>query len=339
MNEPRAGRVRLAPTAFVAPGAVVLGEVTIGPRASVWFNTVVRGDVDTIELGEASNLQDNSTVHVDAGQPVKIGARVTVGHRAIVHGCVIEDDCLIGMGSVLLSGCRIGAGSYVGASSLVLEDAQIPPGSVALGSPARVVGPVGERHREGIRHGSETYAELAAGCMRRGYARPVGREGEIVHPRQSMSYAEWDSRVALLNGLPDRFSVVLGGAGNGNYGRPLEARLIELVEALRGTDVAVRQPIAERLGRGEEARWEEAPDRAEPGRRSDLGEHVSAWREQRGKLTEALSTMGPDEWRRMVGHRTRGPFTLAELIREWTEEDLAAIDRVLREAREGEGRA
>src|SRR5439155_9776075 len=96
-------RLSLDPTAFIAPGAVVVGEVALGPRASVWFNSVVRGDSDRVEIGADSNIQDNSTVHQDEGFPALIGARVTVGHRAVVHGCVIEDDCLIGMGAIVLS--------------------------------------------------------------------------------------------------------------------------------------------------------------------------------------------------------------------------------------------
>jgi carbonic anhydrase/acetyltransferase-like protein (isoleucine patch superfamily) len=330
MTGPRAGRVRLAPTAFVAPGARVLGEVTIGPRASVWFNTVVRGDVDSIELGEASNLQDNSTVHVDAGQPARIGARVTVGHRTIVHGCVIEDDCLIGMGSVLLSGCRIGAGSYIGASSLVLEGMQIPPGSVALGAPARVTGPAGDRHRAGIQHGSETYAELAADLMRRGYARPVARDGEVVQERPAMTYAEWDTRVAILENLPERFSVLFGsGTGNGKtYRRPSESLLAELVEDLRRADES-RRPVVERLARGEEAHWAGAPPPTVAGQAADLVGRVDAWRPERRRLIELLMSMGPSDWGRVAGHPTRGPFTMAELIRDWTEDDLEAIDRVI----------
>ena len=106
----------------------------------MWFNTVVRGDSERIEIGSHTNVQDNSTVHVDEGMPALVGNRVTVGHRAIVHGCVIGDDVLVGMGAVVLSGARIGAGSLIGASALVRENEVIPPGSLVLGSPAKVVG-------------------------------------------------------------------------------------------------------------------------------------------------------------------------------------------------------
>jgi carbonic anhydrase/acetyltransferase-like protein (isoleucine patch superfamily) len=139
------------PTAFIAPTAVVLGDVTLGPRASVWYQAVLRGDMAAIIIGEATNLQDGTIVHVDEGQPAVIGARVGVGHRAILHGCTVEDDCLIGMGSVLLNGVRIGTGSVVGAGAVVLEELQVPPGSLVVGVPARVVRPVDDALRARIR--------------------------------------------------------------------------------------------------------------------------------------------------------------------------------------------
>jgi len=109
------------PTAFVAPGAIVLGDVTLGPRASVWYGAVLRGDMDRIVVGEASNIQDGTVVHVDAEWPALIGARVGIGHRAVIHGCAIEDECLIGMGSVLLNGVRVGTGSVVAAGAVLPE--------------------------------------------------------------------------------------------------------------------------------------------------------------------------------------------------------------------------
>ena len=312
MKEPRPKAVRLAPTAFVAPGAVVVGEVTIGHRASVWFNTVVRGDVDTIELGEASNLQDNSTVHVDEGNPVRIGARVTVGHRTIVHGCVIEDDCLIGMGSVLLSGCRIGAGSYVGAASLVLEGMQIPPGSVAFGSPARVIGQVGERHREGIRHGTETYAELAAACLHRGMARHVARDGEIVGELVPMSSLEWDARVDAAHQL-------LGTLEERRIQGKTDERFWRAVERLTELDLA-RHSCLKQLHADGEASWE-APLPGPPDPTWRVPEGVVRWMTRRRLLVMDYCALGAKGERLIVRHATRGPFLLSELIREWAEED------------------
>ena len=107
--------INIHPTAFIAPGAIVLGDVTLGAQASVWYGAVLRGDMAAIVIGEDSNLQDGTIVHVDADLPARVGARVGVGHRAILHGCTVEDDCLIGMGSVLLNGVHIGTGSVVAA--------------------------------------------------------------------------------------------------------------------------------------------------------------------------------------------------------------------------------
>jgi carbonic anhydrase/acetyltransferase-like protein (isoleucine patch superfamily) len=164
-------RVEIDPTAFVAPGAVIVGEVGIAGRSSVWFHAVLRGDSAPITVGEETNVQDHTVVHVDEGQPASIGSRVTIGHRAIVHGCVIEDECLIGMGAIILSGARIGAGSLLGAASLGLEGQVIPPGSLVLGAPARVVGAVSGAHREAIRRGASHYVELARGYRERGIVR------------------------------------------------------------------------------------------------------------------------------------------------------------------------
>ncbi len=149
------------PTAFIAPTAVVLGDVTLGPRASVWYQAVLRGDMAPIVIGEATNIQDGTIVHVDEGKPALIGARVGVGHRVILHGCTVEDDCLIGMGSVLLNGVRIGTGSVVGAGAVVPEELQVPPGSLVLGVPARVVRAVDEGLRARIRGTWEHYVAEA----------------------------------------------------------------------------------------------------------------------------------------------------------------------------------
>ena len=127
------------PTAWVAPGALLMGDVTLGRESSVWYNAVIRGDMAPIVIGERSNLQDGTIVHVDEGLPCSVGNRVGVGHRAILHGCTIEDDCLIGMGSILLNGAVIGRGSVVAAGAVVTEGFLVPPGSLAVGMPARVV--------------------------------------------------------------------------------------------------------------------------------------------------------------------------------------------------------
>jgi carbonic anhydrase/acetyltransferase-like protein (isoleucine patch superfamily) len=124
---------------FIAPGAFVIGEVTLGARTNVWYNAVIRGDMAPVTIGEETNLQDNVTIHVDEGVPTLIGNQVTVGHNVVLHGCTVEDGVLIGMGSVILNGAVIGRDSLVGAGSLVTPGTVIPPRSLVIGSPGKVV--------------------------------------------------------------------------------------------------------------------------------------------------------------------------------------------------------
>ena len=132
------GRVPcIAPSAFIAESADVIGDVEIGENASVWFQAVLRGDIEPIRVGANSNIQDGTVVHTVIGLPTVIGEWVTVGHRAILHGCTIESHCLIGMGAVILNNVRVGEGSIVAAGALVLENTVIPPRSLYLGVPAR----------------------------------------------------------------------------------------------------------------------------------------------------------------------------------------------------------
>ncbi len=126
------------PTVFIAENASVIGDVKIGRSSSVWFNTVIRGDADSISIGEESNIQDLSMCHADLGKPLTIGNHVTVGHKCIVHGCTIEDFCLIGMGAIIMNDVRIGRGSIVAAGSVVLENSIIPPHSLVTGLPGKV---------------------------------------------------------------------------------------------------------------------------------------------------------------------------------------------------------
>jgi carbonic anhydrase/acetyltransferase-like protein (isoleucine patch superfamily) len=127
------------PTAFIAPGAAVMGDVTLGQDASVWYGAVLRGDMAPIVIGAETNIQDGTIVHVDEGVPCTVGRRVGVGHRVILHGCTVEDECLIGMGSVLLNGVRIGTGSVVAAGAVIPEGMQVPPRSLVMGVPGRIV--------------------------------------------------------------------------------------------------------------------------------------------------------------------------------------------------------
>ena len=152
---------QIHPTAFIAPTAAVMGDVTLGPRSSVWYHAVLRGDMAPIVIGEATNLQDGTIVHVDEGKPALIGARVGVGHRVILHACVVEDDCLIGMGSILLNDVRVGTGSVIAAGAVVPEGMQVPPGSLVMGVPARVVRHVDDGLRARIRGTWEHYVAEA----------------------------------------------------------------------------------------------------------------------------------------------------------------------------------
>jgi len=129
---------RIAESAFIAASADLIGEVEIAADASIWYQVVLRGDIGPIRVGKHSNIQDGSVLHSMAGVPVTVGEWVTVGHRAILHGCTVEDHCLVGMGAIVLNGARVGAGSIVAAGALVLEDTVIPPGSLYVGVPAKL---------------------------------------------------------------------------------------------------------------------------------------------------------------------------------------------------------
>ncbi len=149
MREPgTAVRPTIARSAWIAPGADVIGDVTIGEEASVWYRCVLRGDIAPITIGARTNVQDLTMVHVDVDRPCRIGEDVGVGHRAILHGCDIEDGCLIGMGAVILSHAVVGAGSVIAAGALVKEGFVVPPGSLVLGVPGRIAGSVDETLRE-----------------------------------------------------------------------------------------------------------------------------------------------------------------------------------------------
>lgn len=153
---------RVAESAFVASGAVLVGQVDLADRASVWYNSVLRAEKEPIHIGEGSNLQDNVSCHVDQGFPLRVGRNVSVGHGAVLHGCTIEDDVLVGMASTVLNGAVIGAGSLVAAGAVVLEGMVIPPGSLVAGVPAKVRRELTDDEIAGIRHNASTYLELAA---------------------------------------------------------------------------------------------------------------------------------------------------------------------------------
>ncbi|GAB3605790.1 gamma carbonic anhydrase family protein [Conyzicola nivalis] len=150
------------PTAWVAPNATLVGAVTLGARASVFYGAVLRGDTDAITIGAGSNVQDNVTMHTDSGLVLTVGSGVSVGHGAVLHGCTVEDDCLIGMGATVLNRAVVGAGSLVAAGAVVLENAVIPPGSLVAGVPARVVRALSDEERGGLVENARHYLELSA---------------------------------------------------------------------------------------------------------------------------------------------------------------------------------
>jgi carbonic anhydrase/acetyltransferase-like protein (isoleucine patch superfamily) len=153
---------RLSPSAYVAEGAIVRGDITIGDRASVWFNAVVRGDEGPVRIGECSNVQDCCVLHSDLGMAVEIGAWVTIGHGAVIRGARIGDRVMIGMHATVMTGAVIGEGCIVGAASFVPYRAQFPPGSLIVGSPARLMRPLEAGEREYHRIACEKYLELVA---------------------------------------------------------------------------------------------------------------------------------------------------------------------------------
>ncbi len=153
-------------TAKIAPGAVVYGDVEVGEKSSIWYHAVVRGDDGPIRIGKYSNVQDNCTIHLDAGHEVIIGDYVTVGHGAIVHGCKIGNHCLIGMGAIILNGAVIGENCIIGAGALITQDREIPAGSMVLGSPGKVIRELTEEEIAGITKNAVHYAEKQ---MQEGY--------------------------------------------------------------------------------------------------------------------------------------------------------------------------
>src|SRR5579864_4672978 len=158
----RGTKPRIAASAYVDPGAHVIGDVEIGERASIWPAVVLRGDIEPIRVGAETNIQDGTIIHTDKGFPAIIGDRVSVGHAAVLHGCTVEEDSLIGMGALVLTGARIGKGAVVAAGSLVPEGMQVPPGTLVMGVPAKPRRPVTEEETTRFREGCRHYVEKAA---------------------------------------------------------------------------------------------------------------------------------------------------------------------------------
>lgn len=152
----------IAESAYIAPSAVIIGDVTIAEHASVWPLTLIRGDINSIRIGQGSNIQDGSILHLADDFGVEIGDYVTIGHGAMIHACKIEDECLIGMRSTILDGAVIGRRSIIGAGALVPKNTIVPPGSLVMGLPAKVIKQLDEETQAGLRNWAEKYIQVAA---------------------------------------------------------------------------------------------------------------------------------------------------------------------------------
>ena len=153
---------QIDPSAYIDPAAQVIGQVQVGARSSIWPSAVARGDVDRIIIGEETSIQDGTVLHCDHGVPLIIGNRVTVGHLAMLHGCTVEDGCVIGIGAIVLNRARIGQGSVVAAGALVAEGKEIPPGSMVMGVPGKVVRQVTPEEQQRFLDNAQHYVERTA---------------------------------------------------------------------------------------------------------------------------------------------------------------------------------
>ena len=160
-------RPQIEESTYVAKGAIVIGAVSLGHNSSVWHNVVLRGDINKIEIGESSNVQDGTVIHLADDFGVKIGSYVTIGHSAIIHACEIGNECLVGMRATILDGASIGAQSIVGAGAVVTKDTQIPEGSLVLGVPAKVVRLLGDEERAKLKGLAEKYVNVSQGHKQR----------------------------------------------------------------------------------------------------------------------------------------------------------------------------
>ncbi len=156
-KQPQLGR-----DVFVAEGAQLIGEVVVGEASSIWFGSVLRGDINRVEIGHHSNIQDLTVCHVADQHACVVGNYVTVGHRAILHACTVKDEVLIGMGAILMNGVVVGEQSIIGAAALLIEQLAVPPGSLVYGSPAKVISTLGDKERRAIKSWAEKYCRIAA---------------------------------------------------------------------------------------------------------------------------------------------------------------------------------
>jgi carbonic anhydrase/acetyltransferase-like protein (isoleucine patch superfamily) len=348
--------LRLDPTAFVAPGASVVGRVTLGARSSVWFSAVIRGDMDTVLLGEESNLQDGAVIHVDEGFPTRIGRRVTIGHRAIVHAATVEDGCLIGMGSIVLTGAVVGAGSLVAAGALVREGQVIPPGSLVVGAPARVARALRPEDEAAIARGVDHYVALGQAYRARGYAAafPPGRAGLVQKPLGRDGEVAWFGLLSLLELTPARLAQDLEDVDAARLAAPPPGggwSALEVLAHLRDVEAEIYAPRLDQFLRAAEPSGGAPVVLAGAG---DVDARNAAWAKERGYAAtdpaaalaafagargeNLLRLEGLDPGARARGaiHPARGPMTLHEQVERMADHDLGhmrQIERALAGAR------
>jgi len=337
----------LDPTAFVAPGATVVGRATLRARSSVWFSAVIRADMDTIELGEESNLQDGAVIHVDYGCPTVIGRRVTIGHRAIVHAATVEDGCLIGMGSIVLTGSRVGAGSLVAAGALVREGQQIPPGSLVVGAPAKVLGPVKPEHTAEITNGVDHYVALGAAYRAKGYvaAFPAGRAGLVQKPVAREGEVAWFGLLSLLELSPARLAQDLESVPRARLAaRPAGGgwSALDVLAHLRDVEVEVYAARLAQFLDGPEGALQflagtgdvEARNAAWAAERNyaatDPAAALAGFARARGENLSRLALLPPVARTRAAIHPSRGPMTLFEQVERMADHDLAHTRQIER---------
>lgn len=164
---------RIHPTAFIAPGAAVIGDVTLEENTSVWYGAVLRADIQSIHIGRGSNIQDGAIVHLANESGVRVGEYVTVGHGAILHACDVGDETLVGMRATILDGAKIGPRCIIGAHALVTMNTVIPPGSMVMGAPAKVTRQLSEEEQKNLRHWAEKYVTVSRKFLQLGHGRPV----------------------------------------------------------------------------------------------------------------------------------------------------------------------
>jgi carbonic anhydrase/acetyltransferase-like protein (isoleucine patch superfamily) len=339
----------LDPSAFVAPGASVVGRVRLGARSSVWFSAVIRGDMDKVELGAESNLQDGAVIHVDEGHPTLVGRRTTIGHRAIVHAATVGDGCLIGMGSIVLTGARIGDGSLVAAGALVREGQEIPPRSLVVGAPARVLGPVKPEHTAAITSGVDHYVALGQAYRARGYASafPAGPRGLVQRALRREGEVHWQALLSLLELTPARLAQTLEGVSDPAR---LAARptadgwsALEVLCHLRDVEAEVYAPRVAQLldpasasgdvilaGAGDvdarNAEW----TRVRRYRDAEPAAALAGFARARGETLAKLEGLGPTDWGRSAIHPSRGAITLYEQVERFAEHDLGHLRQLER---------